>query len=377
MAEVPRGRGAGAAASRSAFPTVLMRNVYVLPGVPEIFRAKFDALKRAVPRRADPPAQRVREHRGGHAGRPPQRGCSADFPLLLLGSYPEFSNPEYKVKVTLESRDRGYLEHALWPISWRRLPPDVVVRVTGSAGCRAIPFGARPPRGRRSCTCSGSAPRPSSIRPRASTRRSPGRCCASGDWITPAPGRRPLLRQAAAALLAHGGLPSPGSARPRAAARVVPALVRGRRGGGHRAASASRLGGPRVGLHGGADGRGQPRACSSSAAGQARPALRRSASCSASAASSLAYRGGGPVAAPALLRRPRPGRAGQGRPGRAGPAASWSRSSCGSPREGGVAAVGAAVRGPAAARGRGARGTWRWSCSTAASSGTRWSTTTC
>src|SRR5882724_3928359 len=27
------------------FPTILMRNVYILPGVPEIFRAKFDALR--------------------------------------------------------------------------------------------------------------------------------------------------------------------------------------------------------------------------------------------------------------------------------------------------------------------------------------------
>ena len=53
----------------------------------------------------------------------------ADFPLLLLGSYPEFSNPEYKVKVTFESRDRGYLEGALTEFL-RRLPADALVRVT-------------------------------------------------------------------------------------------------------------------------------------------------------------------------------------------------------------------------------------------------------
>ncbi len=43
MAEVPE----GAELTRTAswcFPTVLMRNIYVLPGVPEIFRQKFDAL---------------------------------------------------------------------------------------------------------------------------------------------------------------------------------------------------------------------------------------------------------------------------------------------------------------------------------------------
>ena len=53
----------------------------------------------------------------------------ATFPLLQLGSYPEFSNPEYKVKVTLESRDRGYVEQALADFL-AGLPADVVVKIT-------------------------------------------------------------------------------------------------------------------------------------------------------------------------------------------------------------------------------------------------------
>src|SRR5512145_666026 len=44
MAEIPDGAElVGGEIVR--FPTVLMRNVYVLPGVPEIFRAKFDAIR--------------------------------------------------------------------------------------------------------------------------------------------------------------------------------------------------------------------------------------------------------------------------------------------------------------------------------------------
>jgi molybdopterin-biosynthesis enzyme MoeA-like protein len=35
------------------------------------------------------------------------------FPELLCGSYPEFTNPEYKVRVTLESKEPEYLEAAL------------------------------------------------------------------------------------------------------------------------------------------------------------------------------------------------------------------------------------------------------------------------
>ena len=36
----------------------------------------------------------------------------ADFPELLLGSYPYFDNPVYSIKLTLESKDAGYLERA-------------------------------------------------------------------------------------------------------------------------------------------------------------------------------------------------------------------------------------------------------------------------
>jgi hypothetical protein len=53
----------------------------------------------------------------------------ADFPALLLGSYPEFSNPEYRVKVTLESRDVAYLEQAL-DAFLGRLPAEAVVKVS-------------------------------------------------------------------------------------------------------------------------------------------------------------------------------------------------------------------------------------------------------
>ena len=52
-----------------------------------------------------------------------------DYPALMLGSYPEFTNPEYRVKVTLESKDATYLAGALRTFL-ERLPADAVVRVT-------------------------------------------------------------------------------------------------------------------------------------------------------------------------------------------------------------------------------------------------------
>ena len=127
MAEMPEGAELlGGEPLR--FPTILMRNVYILPGVPEIFRQKFEALRE---RFRDAPiflkSVFVRVGEGTLADH--LNGLLADFPLLLLGSYPEFANPEYKVKVTLESRDPAYIEDALAALL-RRLPAGALVKVS-------------------------------------------------------------------------------------------------------------------------------------------------------------------------------------------------------------------------------------------------------
>lgn len=126
MAEVPEGSEL-IAGEGLMFPAVAIRNVYILPGVPEIFRQKFEAIRE---RFRDAPffLASVFVSIG--------EGTLADYlndlltghPELMLGSYPEFANPEYKVKVTLESKDRGLTERALGDLL-ARLPPDAVVRV--------------------------------------------------------------------------------------------------------------------------------------------------------------------------------------------------------------------------------------------------------
>src|SRR5437879_7066738 len=127
MAEMPEG-DALVGGDTARFPTVRIRNVYILPGVPEIFRQKFEAIRE---RFRDQPIhlKHVFVAIGEGTLADYLNRLLVDFPLLLLGSYPEFANPEYKVKVTLESRDRGYLESALAEFL-RRLPADALVRVT-------------------------------------------------------------------------------------------------------------------------------------------------------------------------------------------------------------------------------------------------------
>lgn len=126
MAEIPEGAEL-LGGDALTFPAIVIRNVYVLPGVPEIFRQKFEAIKERF--RDQPFHLRNVFVRIGE-------GTLADFlndllrayPRLLLGSYPEFSRPDYKVKVTLESKDPDYLDRALKELL-ARLPRDAVVRV--------------------------------------------------------------------------------------------------------------------------------------------------------------------------------------------------------------------------------------------------------
>ncbi|MBI1736751.1 MAG: competence/damage-inducible protein A [Candidatus Rokubacteria bacterium] len=126
MAEVPEGAELFTG-DNVRFPTIVMRNVYVLPGVPEIFRRKFDAIRE---RFRDVPIHLRNVFVGVGEGvlADYMNGLVRDFPALAVGSYPEFSNPEYRVKVTLESRDREYVEQALAEFL-KRLPEDAVVRV--------------------------------------------------------------------------------------------------------------------------------------------------------------------------------------------------------------------------------------------------------
>jgi molybdenum cofactor synthesis domain-containing protein len=109
-----------------SFPTLRVENIYILPGIPEIFREKFDALRQRFA--ADP-----FHLRAIYTSAPESTIASSlnevlrTFPALLLGSYPKLNDPEYRVRVTLESKDREYLERAFEALL-RLLPPGAVVR---------------------------------------------------------------------------------------------------------------------------------------------------------------------------------------------------------------------------------------------------------
>jgi len=93
------------------FPVVLVRNVYVFPGVPEIVRMKFDTIKERF-REAPFFLKRIFVTVGEASIADHLNAVMGEYPTLLLGSYPELNNPEYRVRLTLESKDPAYLDRA-------------------------------------------------------------------------------------------------------------------------------------------------------------------------------------------------------------------------------------------------------------------------
>jgi molybdenum cofactor synthesis domain-containing protein len=93
------------------FPVIVLENVYVFPGVPEIFQRKFRRIRelfrdkpyhiREIYLRADEGQIAAILH-----------AVLARFPALLLGSYPYFDERAYSIKLTLESKDPVYVAAA-------------------------------------------------------------------------------------------------------------------------------------------------------------------------------------------------------------------------------------------------------------------------
>jgi molybdopterin-biosynthesis enzyme MoeA-like protein len=88
-----------------------VRNVYVLPGVPGLFREKFEAVASRVTGRAVATARVYTSERETEmAGR--LATVAAAHPDVAIGSYPRWGKSDYSVIVTLESRDEAALAGA-------------------------------------------------------------------------------------------------------------------------------------------------------------------------------------------------------------------------------------------------------------------------
>jgi molybdenum cofactor synthesis domain-containing protein len=103
-------------------PVLQVENVYIFPGIPQLFRRKFDSIKerfRDLPYHSRQIYVTVSESSFAHL----LDRVVQEFPEVMLGSYPEVHNPEYRVKLTLESKDAANLAQAYQRLL-ALLPPD-------------------------------------------------------------------------------------------------------------------------------------------------------------------------------------------------------------------------------------------------------------
>ena len=109
------------------FPVVIVENVHIFPGIPKLLEKKFHSIKdrfRGVPfhlrriyvtKRESDIADQLNE-------------LLVEFPELMLGSYPKIEERDYRVLLTLESRDGDYLTRAQESLL-ARLSDDAVFKV--------------------------------------------------------------------------------------------------------------------------------------------------------------------------------------------------------------------------------------------------------
>jgi molybdenum cofactor synthesis domain-containing protein len=111
LARVPEG-AALATSPDGAWPTPVFENVWMLPGVPEVFREKL-ATVRAWLAGPEPFVSRAVYTRIEEASLVRLLDTIvAAHPLVEIGSYPRWFEPSYRTKITFDARSRDAVEAA-------------------------------------------------------------------------------------------------------------------------------------------------------------------------------------------------------------------------------------------------------------------------
>jgi molybdenum cofactor synthesis domain-containing protein len=127
MARIPE--GARLVVSPSVpWPTVVMRNVWVLPGVPEVFRMKLPHVRGELGGGAPFCSRAVFTLLDEGDLKPLLDRVVAAYADVEIGSYPKWHDPEYKTKLTFDGLDEARVCAARDAFA-AELPAAAIVRV--------------------------------------------------------------------------------------------------------------------------------------------------------------------------------------------------------------------------------------------------------
>ncbi len=126
LAELPEG-GRLVQTPGTWFPVIEVEGIYLLPGIPELFRMHLDSL---AERFAGPPfvLRCLFLSTGETAIAAILDRIVSTHRRVAIGSYPRLDAPDYRVKLTVESRDAKAVDEAVADLL-AALPAEAVVRI--------------------------------------------------------------------------------------------------------------------------------------------------------------------------------------------------------------------------------------------------------
>lgn len=127
MANMP----AGAEMIRSAeapWPTVVIENVYVLPGVPEIFELKFNDLRKRFDEGRQFHSRAVYTRAGEGEIAALLERIASRHPQVMVGSYVTWQAADYRTKITFDGLDPVDIDRAA-NLLVEELDPTLLVRL--------------------------------------------------------------------------------------------------------------------------------------------------------------------------------------------------------------------------------------------------------
>ncbi len=126
MANMPEGAEM-IRSSNAPWPTVVIENVFVLPGVPEIFELKFNDLRKRLDDGQEFHSQAVFTLSGEGEIASLLEQIAESFPGVMVGSYVKWKAKDYRTKVTFDGNDPDAVAKAA-DMLVDELAPDLFVR---------------------------------------------------------------------------------------------------------------------------------------------------------------------------------------------------------------------------------------------------------
>ena len=111
MADVPAG-SVLVTGNPPTWPVVRKENVWIMPGVPEVFRMKLALVQETLPKRTGFRTHSIYTNLDEGQLAPLLESVVAAFPEVEVGSYPKWFDPTYKTKLTFDGQNAAKVAEA-------------------------------------------------------------------------------------------------------------------------------------------------------------------------------------------------------------------------------------------------------------------------